>query len=455
MALLKFNRRIIFIQITVIMCLIVSYEIIKRYLNFNNVSVNSRGFIATEIIRGTYINDNEIISARDIFNNNEIHIKLMQEKIQRLSQKVKKSRSIILNSKPVFKPNYNVHIFYYAWYANKEFDGHFKHWNHNFLPNWKREQHKEYPMGSHEPVNDIGSNFYPSLGCYSSKDPTVINTHMKQIKEAGIGVIVVSWSPPSYQDSPNDLLSTIFEKAYLNKVKVTLHIEPYTDRNPINMFQYLREFLQKYGNHPALYKIKKPLSEKEVPMFYVYDSYLTPAIAWKELLSPKGNLSVRGTDVDALFIGLLVDIQHRYHIKKSQFDGFYTYFAANSFSYGSTWKNWKNLSKFAVQNGLIFIPSTGPGYIDTQVRPWNSKNIRHRRHGQYYDVAWRTAISSNINYVSITSFNEWHEGTQIEPAISKSIPGYTYLDYEPDGSLFYLNLTKWWIEQFQKAQKKH
>ena len=37
-------------------------------------------------------------------------------------------------------------------------------------------------------------------------------------------------------------------------------------------------------------------------------------------------------------------MKHRYEIKKSSFDGFYTYFASNGFSYGSTWKNWKGLA---------------------------------------------------------------------------------------------------------------
>lgn len=154
--------------------------------------------------------------------------------------------------------------------------------------------------------------------------------------------------------------------------------------------------------------------------------------------------------MDAIFIGLLVDVHHRYHVKKSQFDGFYTYFAANGFSYGSSWKNWNNLSKFARQNGLLFIPSVGPGYIDTQVRPWNSATTRHRRHGQYYDVAWRSAITSGVKFISITSFNEWHEGTQIEPAKPFNTQDFTYLNYEPEGPDFYLNLTRWWVHQFNK-----
>lgn len=101
---------------------------------------------------------------------------------------------------------------------------------------------------------------------------------------------------------------------------------------------------------------------------YIYDSYVFPSSAWWELLSERGNLTLRGTELDAIYIGLLVDSQHRNHIKKSHFDGFYTYFGINGFSYGSSWKNWKDLNKFATQNGLIFIPSIGPGYIDTQVK---------------------------------------------------------------------------------------
>lgn len=45
------------------------------------------------------------------------------------------------------------------------------------------------------------------------------------------------------------------------------------------------------------------------------------------------------------------------------FDGFYTYFAANDFSYGSSWKNWKSLSSFAKKNRLLFVPSVGPGTV--------------------------------------------------------------------------------------------
>ena len=39
-----------------------------------------------------------------------------------------------------------------------------------------------------------------------------------------------------------------------------------------------------------------------------------------------------------------------------------------------------------------------------------------RRHGATYDAMWRAAIARAADRVTITSYNEWHEGTQIEPA---------------------------------------
>ena len=84
-------------------------------------------------------------------------------------------------------PNYNAHVFYYPWYGNPEFDGSYLHWNHAYLPHWDKEEDKHWPKGRHVPPDDIGANFYPELGPYSSRDPAVIDKHMQQIRSAGIG----------------------------------------------------------------------------------------------------------------------------------------------------------------------------------------------------------------------------------------------------------------------------
>jgi hypothetical protein len=49
--------------------------------------------------------------------------------------------------------------------------------------------------------------------------------------------------------------------------------------------------------------------------------------------------------------------------------------------------------------------------------------------------------------VGITSFNEWHEGTQIEPAMPKQIQGFTYLDYQPLAPDYYLDRTAYWVRK--------
>ncbi|XP_012280514.1 glycoprotein endo-alpha-1,2-mannosidase [Orussus abietinus] len=378
----------------------------------------------------------------------EMREKIIQNKVARMSRKMRNKVLPLIKNDTIVEPNYNIHIFYYAWYRSQAYDGVWKQWNHDYLPNWKKNDKRVFPDGSHEPPADIGANYYPSLGCYSSTDPQVIDIHMKQLKEAGVGVIVFSWTPPKTMDSTDPVLPDVLDAAHRYHLKVAPHIEPYAGRNPINLIEHIRYLFNQYSSHPALYRMRREEDGTVLPVVYIYDSYVFPSSAWWELLSLRGNLTLRGTEIDAIYIGLLVDSQHRNHIKKSHFDGFYTYFAANGFSYGSTWKNWKDLNKFARQNGLLFIPGVGPGYIDTQVRPWNAENTRHRRHGQYYEVAWKSALNSGATMISITSFNEWHEGTQIEPAKPASNKDFTYLDYEPEGSHFYLNLTKWWIQQF-------
>ena len=104
------------------------------------------------------------------------------------------------------------------------------------------------------------------------------------------------------------------------------------------------------------------------------------------------------------------------------------------------------------RSSLLFVPSVGPGYIDTRVRPWNEQTTRNRRNGEYYNSAWRTAISVLPNMVSITSFNEWHEGTQIEAAIPKTIKDFSYLSYDPNPPDMYLTLTGNWVDEFVKSK---
>ena len=150
-------------------------------------------------------------------------------------------------------------------------------------------------------------------------------------------------------------------------------------------------------------------------------------------------------------------------MKDSGFDGAYSYFASEGFSYGSSTKHWKSMVFFCEAYGRLphsnqhLLPplltclcpdhvlfkllgmlsslSVGPGYDDTAIRPWNHHNAKHRDNGRYYEAMWEEALHARPSFVSITSYNEWGEGTQIEPAkvIQKS-DGYSKF-YQNYGSV--------------------
>ena len=82
------------------------------------------------------------------------------------------------------------------------------------------------------------------------------------------------------------------------------------------------------------------------------------------------------------------------------------------------------------------------------VRPWNSKNFKDREDGLYYDRLFKEALLSKPKILGITSFNEWHEGTQIEPAIPKINKNFTFDDYKNNESDYYLNRTRFWLKRF-------
>lgn len=78
-----------------------------------------------------------------------------------------------------------------------------------------------------------------------------------------------------------------------------------------------------------------------------------------------------------------------------------------------------------------FIGTVMPGYDDTRIR---NTRVRDRANGDYYRRSWQAAIDSNAQAVIINSWNEWFEGTQIEPSRSY---GTQYLDMTRDASARY------------------
>jgi hypothetical protein len=71
-------------------------------------------------------------------------------------------------------------------------------------------------------------------------------------------------------------------------------------------------------------------------------------------------------------------------------------------------------------NGTQKIWAAGiiPGYDDTRVPGRQGAYSIARNGGATYGTSWRAAIASNPEWITITSFNEWFEGSTIEPSMS-------------------------------------
>src|SRR5437764_529914 len=73
---------------------------------------------------------------------------------------------------------------------------------------------------------------------------------------------------------------------------------------------------------------------------------------------------------------------------------------------------------------LLCAPSVGPGYQATAAT--GDIRVKPRLNGATYDTMWRSALAASADLVTITSYNEWSEGTQIEPASSRENGYETY-----------------------------
>jgi len=190
----------------------------------------------------------------------------------------------------IVNPNPNVHLFYYGWYGTPEHDGRWWHWDHEYISPWDKNDHNIYPTGAHKPPLDIGANFYPSIGAYSSRDPLVLEKHLAMAASAGAGVLAVSWYPPGQADEhgpPSDgIIPLLLDRALPHKVTICIHVEPYEGRSAESLHKHLKYVQETYGSHPSYHKLRR--GSRNLPVFYIYDSYRLRPEEWSRLFFTKG-----------------------------------------------------------------------------------------------------------------------------------------------------------------------
>ncbi len=295
-------------------------------------------------------------------------------------------------------------IFYYPWYGTPQHDGKFLHW----------QQHGAAPPDT------IASSFYPARGPYSSADRLVLGAQMAEIRRAGIDQISVSWwGWGSVEDRRLELL---LPAARARGLDVALHLEPYRHRTAASTAADVTR-LRAHG----------------VTDFYVYGPQDDTTEAWAAAnASVPADVRVFGQTTMAGWAAA------------AGFDGIYTYDVLVVLG-----DRFHRLCEQARKVRLLCAPSVGPGYdarragLDVRVRP--------RRNGATYDGMWRSALRARPDLVTITSYNEWHEGTQIEPARARN----GYLAYDGAWGLrgraaerAYLTRTAYWSAQLVRTMRR-
>lgn len=293
----------------------------------------------------------------------------------------------ILVEPPAASAQRIVSIFYYPWFTTPAWGGGYDHW----------------AQDGAEPPEDIPTSYYPALGIYSMLDPSVLARQMGEIAGAGIDQIAVSWW--GWGSPEDEALPTVIAAAHAQHIQVAVQIEDYSGRSVSTVLSDVAH-LRTLG----------------ITTFYVYDPFDLAAVDWapaNRLFHAEGLRTFAETALPGLALA-------------GDFSGLYTY---DVLTWGAA--SFSRICAEAHAHHLLCAPSVGPGF--DAVRATGNPEIKPRRNGLTYDTMWRDAIAADADEVTITSFNEWQEGTQIEPALTPAHFGTLNL-----GSLSYLTYNGAW-----------
>lgn len=290
-----------------------------------------------------------------------------------------------------------VFAFYYPWYGNLEWSGEWVHWNdRNHNPNLIQNGTRE-----------LASTHYPSLGAYDSTDPDIVRQHIRMAQAAGIDAFISSWwGINTFEDRAFNVLLT---QATTTNFHVTIYLEtaPYWDLDEniaySKLLRDLRYIYDNYATHPAFYKAN--LETKSEPLVFIYVAGAWSVEFWQKLieqLRTEGKvMQFQGDTMDSTYLKV--------------FDGIHTYFPLFSPDLGEYYTTGFITSRLLQQQTgqvKMFAATVAPGFDATEISP-GSDTVPHRD-GATFDNVWELATSVGADAILVTSFNEWHEGTEVE-----------------------------------------
>ena len=283
--------------------------------------------------------------------------------------------------------------FYYTWYGTPPRHEGWVHWG-NVDP------------AGHE-ISE--STHYPALGAYDSYDSTIIDQHIDMAQESGVdGFICTWWGRGTFDDGA---LREVLRRAERKQFSVTIYWETAPGEGQAQIDRAVADLvyvLKNYGSHPSFLKVNG------LPVIFVYGRVMSQVEKqqWPAII----------TELERQYPGGCLLIADGYSSGNARiFDGVHTYNICGwvrgreqnglrKFSRG-TFADSVRLAKNA---GKISCVTIIPGYDDTKIR--SPGLVAKREEGRTYRTLWEEAICADPDWVLITSWNEWHEGSEIEPS---------------------------------------
>ena len=277
----------------------------------------------------------------------------------------------------------------------------------------------------------------PVNGPYSSHDPGIIDRQIDQAKAHGITGFVVSWWGKGEFESWHDqTLALLLERAEKKDFKVSIYWEH--ERNTeAQLIQFavddLTYVLETYGKKKAFLRV----DGKPVLFAYGNIEWQTPLASLAKII-----LQTRAKAGDFLLVGQGYQANAAY-----LFDGLHTDYGNMrldllasptpekiiQFGQGAA-RYFTKGAQLARLHGRINCPMIIPGFDNTKSSPANVKADRCA--GQIYRSLWEDALKTKPDWILISSWNEWLEGTEIEPSLEL---GDTYLQITAEYGKLFLN----------------
>jgi hypothetical protein len=253
---------------------------------------------------------------------------------------------------------------------------------------------------------------------YNSTDPNAIARHVDQARGAGIDAFVASWYGPeggvNNQTQYNflQLLDIAAARGFRAAVDFETHGPFFADTGAV--VNALRYAIDTLGVHPAYLRF----NGKPVIFFWANNRF-----------SPEEWASIRQqADPDYRSLWIAEGVTTRW---LNVFDGLHLYNVAWSGDFASTATKFAGMTR---EIGKVWVATAMPGWNDTRVPGRAGAYAKDRAGGQFYRDSFSGAAASNPDMLIVTSFNEWMEGSQIEPSVGY---GNTYLDLTRELSIAY------------------